>query len=219
MTHEIACPGHALIGMKMLYGDREGDIIIPRNARSRATIGRMGLVVAVTVYPVDELSWVYDRGVPKAKKAWLNNEMYANLHMKYVACHNATYLYGQLYDVRLEHIDGIVPEEAIPSPSELGRCLTCKSPGAGNVLLGPDGYCPSCGFNLYREHKSLEQFKASESDLDWLVRQPAELNHLRRTGGKRKSTRMISFPGAKGKEFEQDAARDDEMDDIMRGLK
>jgi len=217
MRHEMAMPGHALIGMKTMYGDWAGDIVIPENAKSADTIGRMGQVGSVTLYPEGELSWVYEAGVEKAVEAWKLNDAYRDLLEKYVVCYNATLIYGQLYDVRLEHIVSIVPQEALPTPDELGRCLRCKSSGAGNVLLGPDGYCPMCGMDLHGNHKALEQFTADEGDIDAFVRLPAEMEHMQRTGGKRISRRVTSFPGAKGKEFSQDVASDDELNDTMRG--
>lgn len=219
MNDLIAYPGHAILGMKNQYGDFEGDIFIPRNARSLASEGRLGQVLSLTQYMEGEESLVFVKGILRARKAYLKNAMFADLLGKFVVCRNARLIYGELYDVRLEFIGSVVPEDALPGEDDLGRCKRCPSTGEANILLGPDGYCPNCGFNKYDEHKSEEAITVDEWEVDEYVRNPAEVRHFMRTGGKRINSRMMSFPGQKKMDFSEGVSVDDELDWFMEAQK
>jgi len=210
-------PGQAFIGMTAQYGDRVTDIVIPKS--SQIVTGRVGQVVAVNPFPENELSWVYANGKKQAVEAWRLNPIYVQYMNEYVVCKHATLLWGELYRVRLENIESIVPEGAKPLPDDLGRCKRCRSSsGNGNILLGPDGYCPNCGQNVYNKHKSMECFKPSEGLIDALVRKPMEVDHFMRTKGKAVSSRVYSFGGGGGKVQDNRMAvsMDSELSALMR---
>ena len=192
----IPLPGRALVGMRPMYSDMEGAFYILRDARSAKMRGRVGQVCAITPYPKDQLSLVYERGELVARHAYRHNEEYIRMLDKLVICRQAVRMFGMLYSVRLEHLECIVPEGAKVDESELGRCTNCKAPGGElGVLLGPDGYCPVCGYNRYDEHISEEVVDISEYELNEFVRKPAEQAYLKLTGGKALKGNAISYPG------------------------
>lgn len=216
-----AYPGRAIVGMENMYSDFEGNLFIPRNAPSRQILGRIGFVCSITLYPENQKSWIYDRGEKKAVHAWRENACYQDMFERYVVCEHARMMWGQLYSVRLEHIVCAVPKAAKASPDELGRCTQCTTARTSKgvtrgILLGPDGYCPVCGFNILGKHKLEEVIDVTEEDINEFVRMPMEMDHIMRTGGKRLTNTAYSFPGQKGKEptFESEARM--EIDDIIR---
>jgi len=210
-----ALPGHAIIGMKNRYADFEENLYIPRNAPSRVAVGRMGMVVSIMGYPEDRNSMVFVKGKLKPRPMYLYNKTFWGLLGRYVLCKNATLMYGELYDVRLENIQSVVPAEAMPSENELGRCRTCKSSGEGNILLGPDGFCPNCGFNQYGQHINEDAIDVSEDDIDHCVRIPGEIDHIMRTGGKAVTGRVISYPGQRNRGG-NDLAQVNELNQFMK---
>ena len=214
----VAQPGHALIGMKNRYGDFEGDIYIPKNAPSRIAVGRMGLIVSVGEFPEGRNSMVFVDGILRPRPMYLYNDIFKDLLEKYVLCKNATLIFGELYDVRLEFVQSVVPADAMPSEDELGRCRTCKSSGEGNILLGPDGFCPNCGFNVQGIHESEDAINVTEGDIDAIVRNPAEVDHMMRTGGKAVKGTVFSYGGQKH-HGGNDMARLHELNEFMKGRK
>jgi hypothetical protein len=217
MEHDIQpLEGHAFVVMKPAFGDYEGDFYIPKGAKSKTTCGRMGCIESITLYREDVNSPVFVNGVLKMRPMYIFNDFYADLYKKFVICRNATLIFGQIYDVRLEHIQGVIPEEAQPSEDELGRCRQCKSSGEANILLGPDGFCPQCGFNKHGIHESADELEVSESDIDFLVRNPAEVDHFMSTGGKALKNTIYSFGGQKHRGGNNVAALH-ELNKIMRG--
>jgi len=200
MTNDIiAREGHAIIHMKPAYGDFEGDMYIPKGAKSRTTIGRMGQVLSVTMFKPGVNSLVFVNGKLKARPQYIHNDCYRGMLEKFVLCRHATLIFGELYDCRLEHIQSIVPEEAIPTEDELGRCRSCKSDGEGNILLDHAGFCPNCGFNRHGLHQAMVEMDITEADIDHLVRNPAEVDHFMNTGGKAVDGTIISYPGQKNR--------------------
>lgn len=233
MTEEqdiFPLPGRAFVGMRPQYADFYGDIIIPKTA-IRAK-GRIGKVCSVTLYPVGKNSWVFKSGEIHSVPAYKDNDQYSSLINQWVVCRNATLLWGMLYEVRLEHIMSMVPEEATPQEDDVGRCKRCRSQGEANILLGQDGFCPVCGYNEMDKHISedciiaqspwgemqLNVDRLGERDIDDLVRKPAELDHFMKTGGKAISNSIISFPGQKNRGG-LNVAGDDELNDVMKRRK
>lgn len=196
VRQEIGCPpGNALISMKPQYGDLEGSIYIPRNAPSKAPSGRMGRVEQVVPWIEGVKSWIFVQGKLEAHEAWRRNQEYIDMLGKYVICKHAKLLAGEVFVCRFEYIESIVPENAVPPADTLGRCTRCKSKGGGNILLGPDGYCPICGFNLQGKHQTEEAIDITEEMIDHMVRIPMEIDHMMKTGGKAVKGTVISYPG------------------------
>lgn len=216
----LPTPGHALVGLRPMFHDYEGPLYIPENARSMKSMGRIGVVCAVTPYPENQLSWVYERGLEVAREAWRHNQQYISMLGKHAVCRSAVLLYGMLYSVRLEHLECVVPEEAKASEDELGRCRKCKAPhGELGVLLGPDGYCPNCGLNTFDEHFDDQLLKAvTEWEIDQLVRKPMEMAHFMDTGGKALKGNAISYPGQKNRGTVT-PADDKDLNEFMRNMK
>jgi len=204
----LPLPGRAFVGMNPQYADFDGCIAIPLTAQKR-TQGRIGQVISVTLYPVNKLSIVFKHGKTHSVPAFKDNDQYADLLGEYVVCRNATLVHSMIYEVRLEHIMSIVPEDAIPESEDVPRCKRCRSKGEANIILGGDGYCPVCGFDEADRHISQDCIMVpseygdmqianphlSESDIDAFVRNPAEADHIRRTGGKSIEGKIISYPG------------------------
>jgi len=219
MEYELqAYPGRAIIAMHNRYGDFEGDVYIPKNAPSKISVGRMGMVVSITMFPEHQDSLVYVKGVLVPRPMWLYNDHYASLFEQYVLCKNARLIYDQLYDVRLEFVQSVVPEDAMPSEDELGRCRQCKSDGEANILLGPDGFCPNCGFNNQGIHESEDAIQVEEADIDFISRIPNEIEHCMRTGGKAVSGRVISYPGQRNRGGNV-MANNHELNEFMKNYK
>ena len=225
----IPMPGRAFVGMRNMFSDFEDGILIPKNAKSMTPMGRFGQVAAITPYPEGRNSWVFEHGHLESRPAWKQNEEYIKLLGEWVVCRNAKMIWGQLYEVRLEFIETIVPEEARPEDDAVGRCKRCRSTGEANILLGPDGFCPVCGFNKYDVHiTTVATFvqtpdgaipivvdEVSESEIDQYVRKPAEIEHFLRTGGKAVTGRVYSFPGQKH-HGTVDQAVTEELSDFMK---
>lgn len=217
----IPKPGHALVGLRPVFNDfRGGPLVIPERARSLNRMGRVGQVCAITPYPEGQLSWVYECCEEVAREAWRHNAFYMNMLGKFVVCRSVVHLFGILYSVRLEHIESVVPQEASADDDELGRCRTCRPPqGELGVLLGPDGYCPQCGFNVYGEHIDEQILRPVEEwELDHFVRQPAEVAHVMETGGKAIHGRVISYPGQRHRGTVT-PADDRDLNEFMRNMR
>lgn len=198
MEYDIqARPGQALVAMKPSYGDFDELVYIPKGSKSRTPAGRMGQVISVTMFPEGEDSSVFVNGVLTPRPMYVYNDYYRQMLEKFVLCRFPTLVFGLIYMVRLEHIQAIVPEEVMPSEEELGRCKHCRTSGEGNILLGQDGFCPNCGFNKYDVHQSMAELDISEEDIDHLVRNPAEVDHVMRTGCKAVTGKIYSFGGQK----------------------
>lgn len=193
-----AFPGFALIGMRPQYGDYEGQLIIPGSARSRMAQGRVGQVCSVTPFPEGVNSLIYERGKLVSRPAYLRNDDYTSLVGEYVVCSKATLLWGELYTVRLEFIDSKANESVKVAEEAVKRCIRCRSAGEANILLGSDGFCPSCGMNKHGEHiDDVDMRSIFENDdalYDGIIRCPTEVAHVL-GGGKAISGRVISYPG------------------------
>jgi hypothetical protein len=200
MEYDVqARPGQALVAMKPSYGDFDEVIYIPKGSKSRTPAGRMGQVISITMYPEGVNSLAFVKGVLKPMPMYVFNDYSRKMLEKFVLCRFPTHLFGLIYMVRLEHIQAIVPDEMMPSEEELGRCKYCKTEGEGNVLLGHDGFCPNCGFNKHDVHQSMAELDITEDDIDHLVRNPAEVDHFMRTGGKAVTGKVYSFAGQKNR--------------------
>jgi len=228
-------PGRAFVGMHPMYSDYEGNVYIPRNAPSVKPSGRIGTVCSVTLYPEGKDSWQFDGGVRKLVPAWKKNKQYKRLLEKHVVCRNARLMWGMLFEVRLENIEAIVPDSFKVKFDPLGRCNRCLAPGgSAGILLGPDGFCPQCGFNNQDVHINElcvdidlpdgtplrvrdASRDVSEEDIDFLVRQPAEMDHIMRTHGKRLGSKTISMPGQKFPDFELEPTGEAEASEIIQG--
>lgn len=218
----IAYPGHALIGMKPRYGDFEGQIAIPGSARSRQTIARLGQVCSVNPYPEGKDSMVYEKGKLVPKPAWRDNDLYTGLLGQYVLVRNPVRVFGELFTVRLEFIESTAFEDMEPQASDVKRCFQCRSKGEANILLGPDGYCPVCGYNEYHEHIDeidlREMFGGDEDLKDHIIRIPLELQHMLNNGGAMKGN-IISYAGQKNRSAVKKADMNELTRRILHGRK
>jgi len=201
-----AYPGFALVGMRAQYGDYDGQIIIPGTARSRAANGRIGQVCSISPFPEGVDSLIYERGKLVARPAWLRNDLYKSLVGEYVVCSKATLLWGALYSVRLEFIDSKATEDVKVAEEAVKRCVRCRSAGEANILLGSDGFCPSCGMNKHHEHIDDVDMRSIYGDdealYDGIIRCPAEVAHVLGGGGAI-GNKVISFPGQKTPDLKQ----------------
>ena len=172
--------------------------------------------MAVSRYPEGQDSWVYEDGFKVPKQAWRENNTYNSLLGKWVLVRNAQMLWDRLYVVRLEFIECEVPEACVPEEDEVTRCKRCPSIGASNILMGPDGYCPVCGYNVHDQHVSHQEMTVTEAEIDHMLRNPAELHHLLTTGGKALNDTIISYPGQKHKSRVKQAERSATRDYLRR---
>lgn len=209
---KVPPPGRAFVMMREQYYDYEDAVTLSENARMRSSLGRVGVIMAVSRYPEGQDSWVYEEGFKVPKQAWRENNKYNSLLGKWVLVRNAKMLWDRLYVVRLEFIECEVPEECVPECSEVSRCKRCPSTGEANILIGPDGYCPVCGYDASDRHITQKEMSASEVEIDHMLRNPAELHHIMTTGGRALTGRIISYPGqinrSKLKQAEKSALRE-----------